>query len=422
MTFLPALLTNVIHHQDARAINDVINQKIVSTTITSPPYFDMKDYGSENQIGYGQSYSEYLKDLKKVFLAIYNITKDNGTLWIIIDSFKKDGRVIPLPFDLERELTSIGWMLQDIIIWKKDRTVPWSSKGRTQRKFEYILFFSKTNNYNYYAKRVTTIDTDQLKKWWITYPERYSPTGKSIDGIWEFPIPTQGSWGNKFIRHFCPLSSALVERIIKLSTNENDIELDPFSGSGTVPAQAAYMNRQYIGFELNNSYISMFEKYLSSTLSKQQKRYKNSTALKQNIQSFYNTIIQLRVLKYIKSILKYLKKQGKSPTIAVAEINGRSTLQHKHTKASYMICAPSYEHEAIQSIIDQIVNKPPLSKFGIEPHIILVSELLDKMKTYCGYTLQNTHQSAGYYTTASVPDGICILSSIYVNIDITQYE
>lgn len=163
MTFLPALLTNVIHHQDARAINDVINQKIVSTTITSPPYFDMKDYGSENQIGYGQSYSEYLKDLKKVFLAIYNITKDNGTLWIIIDSFKKDGRVIPLPFDLERELTSIGWMLQDIIIWKKDRTVPWSSKGRTQRKFEYILFFSKTNNYNYYAKRVTTIDTDQLK-------------------------------------------------------------------------------------------------------------------------------------------------------------------------------------------------------------------------------------------------------------------
>ena len=98
---------------------------------------------------------------------------------------------------------------------------------------------------------------------------------------------------------FCPLSSALVERIIKLSTNENDIVLDPFSGSGTVPAQAAYMNRQYIGFELNNSYISMFEKYLSSTLSKQQKRYKNSTALKQNIQSFYNTIIQLRVLKYI---------------------------------------------------------------------------------------------------------------------------
>lgn len=86
--------------------------------------------------------------------------------------------------------------------------------------------------------------------------------------------------------------------------------LDPFSGSGTVPAQAAYMNRQYIGFELNNSYISMFEKYLSSTLSKQQKRYKNSTALKQNIQSFYNTIIQLRVLKYIKSILKYLKNKG----------------------------------------------------------------------------------------------------------------
>ncbi|WP_448806936.1 DNA-methyltransferase [Akkermansia sp.] len=422
MTFFPALLTNVIHHQDARAMSDVINQKIVSTTITSPPYFDMKDYGCENQIGYGQSYSEYLKDLKKVFLAIYNITKDDGTLWVIIDSFKKDGCVIPLPFDLERELTSVGWKLQDIIIWKKDRTVPWSSKGRTQRKFEYILLFSKTKNYNYYSKRVTTTDTDQLKKWWITYPERYSPTGKAIDGVWEFPIPTQGSWGNKFIRHFCPLPTALVERIINLSTNENDIVMDPFSGSGTVPAQAAYMNRQYIGFELNHSYITMFEKHLLSTLKKQQERYKKSISLKQSRHSFHNTIIQLRVLKYIKSILKYLKKQGLTPTIAIAELNGESMLQYKHIKASYIICAPSGEHEAIQSITDQITNKPPLSKFGIEPHISLVSKLSDKKKIYCGYTLHNTHQSAGYYTANSSPNNICILSSIHVDIDITQYE
>lgn len=422
MALFPTLLTNVIHHRDARTISDVINQKVVSTTITSPPYFDMKDYGSENQIGYGQIYSEYLKDLRKVFLAIYNITKDDGTLWVIIDSFKEDGRVIPLPFDLERELTSIGWMLQDIIIWKKDRTVPWSSKGRTQRKFEYILFFSKTKKYNYYSKRVTTTDTDQLKKWWVTYPERYSPTGKAIDGVWEFPIPTQGSWGSKFIRHFCPLPAALVERIINLSTNENDIVMDPFSGSGTVPAQAAYMNRQYIGFELNHAYITMFEKYLSATLKGHKERYKKSLDLKQNIHSFHNTIIQLRVLKYIKSILKYLKKQGFTPPIAVAELNGESILQHKHTKASYTICVPLCEHEAVQSIIDQIANKPPLSKFGIEPHISLVSKLSDKTKIYNGYTLHNTHQSAGYYTIDSVPDDICILSSIYVNIDITQYE
>lgn len=120
-------LNNIISNSDARKIAD-LKIKEITTTITSPPYFDMKDYGSKNQIGFGQTYKQYLDDLQKVFKNIYESTKDCGTLWIVIDTFKSEGKVVPLPFDLAAKLSEIGWLLQDVIIWKKDKTVPWLGK------------------------------------------------------------------------------------------------------------------------------------------------------------------------------------------------------------------------------------------------------------------------------------------------------
>lgn len=77
--------------------------------------------------------------------------------------FKRDHAVVTLPFDLVQKLNSVGWKLQEIIIWKKDKTVPWSSKGFMQRKFEYVLFFSKQNNYKTNKDQVRIYDTQQLK-------------------------------------------------------------------------------------------------------------------------------------------------------------------------------------------------------------------------------------------------------------------
>jgi DNA modification methylase len=89
----------------------------------------MKDYGVVGQVGYGQKYGDYLDDLKKIFSQIYDFTKEDGTLWIIIDTFKRNNAVVTLPFDLVTRLKETGWLLQEIIIWKKDKTVPWSSNG-----------------------------------------------------------------------------------------------------------------------------------------------------------------------------------------------------------------------------------------------------------------------------------------------------
>ena len=143
-------ITNIVHNIDARNILSVLpKEAMIQTTITSPPYYDMKDYGVNNQIGFGQSYEAYLDDLQSIFEKVLHRTTDDGTLWIIIDTFKRNGSIVPLPFDLANRLRTVGWCFQDIIVWKKDKTVPWSSNGFTQKKIEYILFFSKNKRYKY---------------------------------------------------------------------------------------------------------------------------------------------------------------------------------------------------------------------------------------------------------------------------------
>ena len=197
-----------VHIGDARSLAKKLATESVDVTITSPPYFDMKDYGRPNQIGFGQSYEEYLTDLSTVFTEIFRATKPSGSLWIIVDTFRKGQEVVPLPFDLATRLKISGWTLRDIVIWKKERTVPWSHTGATKRIFEYILVFSKgTNTFKYDQDKFREV-TD-LKHWWVRYPERYNPRGKAPEEIWSYDIPVQGSWGDHYVRHFCPLPTTL---------------------------------------------------------------------------------------------------------------------------------------------------------------------------------------------------------------------
>lgn len=384
-------LLNVLYNKDARAILDTVPNNIkVTTTITSPPYYDMKDYDSDNQVGYGQSYEEYLEDLKSIFEGVFQITSEDGTLWIIIDTFKRNNQVVTLPFDLSNKLKEVGWLLQDVIIWKKDKTVPWSTNGFMQRKFEYILFFSKSNNYKSNKDDVRVYDTSQLKKWWIKYPERYNPKGKALDEVWEFPIPTQGSWGEKYIRHFCPLPQSMVATMIQISSNEDDIVLDPFAGSGTVLSQSAYMKRNYLGFELNNSYIKMFENYLKETFAESRKEYElYSENSDQSL--FERKILDLRSLKFARVLVSNIEKKSnqKDFKIFVASI-GSSEINHKLIKVEYQIIG-EIDEDVLLELINEFVDKPPLSKFGIEPSFIfLKSKKFESSKHYC-YSKTNTY-------------------------------
>jgi DNA modification methylase len=417
-----------IHNADARNIADYIHGELVTTSITSPPYFDMKDYGSENQIGFGQTYQQYLEDLKGVFLNIHNVTKNDGTLWIIIDTFKDKNGVVLLPFDLASKLKEIGWMLQDIIVWKKDKTVPWSSTGFVQRKFEYILFFSKSNNFKYYRDRVRIYDTNHLKKWWVRYPERYNPKGKTLDEVWEFSIPTQGSWGDKYIRHFCPLPTDMIGNIIQLTTDESDIVLDPFSGSGSVLVQSAYMKRKYVGFELNPKYIEMFKNYLKKTLANGTRKYELLQSDTSNQGDFEKIILILRCLKYARVLYNKIGKLFETNPIdhIVVEDIGYSEERYKLKKVLYSVV---YKHNLISSdkftsTLHGIISVPPLSKFGIEPIIELKNNMenIHSSRALYGYTSSNTHNTIGKVKMGAIPPKALILSHIKVAVVESDFE
>lgn len=383
--------SNVIYNKDSRTILDTIRSDIkIQTTITSPPYYDMKDYDFENQVGYGQNYQDYLDDLKSIFEGVFKITEEDGTLWIIIDTFKRNSQVITLPFDLSNKLKKIGWLLQDIIIWKKDKTVPWSTNGFMQRKFEYILFFSKTINYKSNKDNVRIFDTSQLKKWWIKYPERYNPKGKALDEVWEFSIPTQGSWGEKYVRHFCPLPQNMVATMIQISSDEDDNILDPFAGSGTVLAQSAYMKRNYIGFELNHEYISMFKNYLKKTFSKNRKEYESFSKNKEQ-GAFEQRILDLRSLKFARILINNIEKNTKLNEFKIfVTPKEKSKIQHKLLRVEYQIIG-QVDKTIFLDEAKVLTNKAPLSKFGIEPVFKFLNSKKINSKKHFGYTKTNTY-------------------------------
>ena len=356
---------NKVYNGDSRCLLEILPEGVqVQTTITSPPYFDMKDYGVEGQVGFGQKYEEYLEDLKEIFAQIYTVTKDDGTLWIVIDTFKRDHAVVTLPFDLVQKLNSVGWKLQEIIIWKKDKTVPWSSKGFMQRKFEYVLFFSKQNNYKTNKDQVRIYDTQQLKKWWVKYPERYNPKGKALDEIWEFPIPVQGSWGTEYIRHFCPLPKEMVATMISISTDEEDVVFDPFAGSGAVMSQSAYMKRTYLGIEINPQYINMFEAYLKSTIESGKKEYYSYMNTMDQV-AFETTIQNLRALKYGRILLNNIEKDYGINDLKIYVQRTESSISSK-IKFEYTFIGRQLDDEFYR-MISTYTNRPPLSKYGIIP-------------------------------------------------------
>lgn len=362
-----------IYNIDSRKISEVLPKELlIQTTISSPPYYDMKDYGTDGQVGFGQTYSDYLDDVTDIFKQVLEHTVEDGTLWIIVDTFKRKNGLVLLPYDIADRLKKVGWILQNIIIWKKDKTVPWASGGFVQRKFEYILFFSKSYKYKSYGDRTRVYDKDKLKNWWIKYPERYNPKGRALDEIWEFPIPVQGSWGNEYIRHFCPLPKEMVATMISLSTDEGDLVFDPFSGTGTVPAQAAYMKRKYLGFELNPDYVEQCNQYLKKTLNEGLEEYSKSLDMnKQN--NFEEEIVNLRALKFgrvlLRKIEEHIKYKNRIKLFVDQPSKKDGKIIAKYTFAGIRM------NDNISIFINEVLKKQPLSKFGIVADISIASDL-----------------------------------------------
>jgi DNA modification methylase len=238
----------------------------VQTCVTSPPYFGLRDYGHEGQIGLEQTPEEYIAAMVEVFRCVRDVLADDGTLWLNIgDSYGTKKQLLGTPWRLAFALQADGWVLRQDIIWSKPNPMPESVRDRCTKAHEYIFLMSKSERYFFDSQAIKepakTAPASRDKAgegYHADYPkgDRFS-AGERVWGadgkrnkrsVWEIALrPYKGA-------HFATFPTALVEPCILAGSRTNDIVLDPFMGSGTTAQVALQHGRQYLGCELNSEY------------------------------------------------------------------------------------------------------------------------------------------------------------------------
>ena len=241
---------------DSREMSEVEDESI-GLIITSPPYWHIKDYGIDGQIGYGQTLHEYLKDLYRVWEECFRVLEPGRRLCINIgDQFARSviyGRykIIPLHSEVISQCEKIGFDYMGAIIWQKKTTMnttggavvmgsyPYPPNGMIEIDYEFILIFKKPGK----IKRVSETAKELSKLTKEEWKEYFS-------GHWKFG-------GEKQINHEAMFPEELPRRLIKMFSFVGDIVLDPFLGSGTTVKVALELNRNAIGYEINENFIDI---------------------------------------------------------------------------------------------------------------------------------------------------------------------
>jgi len=360
-----------LHCADARELSTTFGalnlpcKPFITTTITSPPYGALKNYGGINQLGWQQRHDEYLADCGKVLEQVHAATVEQGNLWLIVDTIttRRPGgfQLQMLPFQLAEIAEDVGWVLRDVIIWHKDRTVPWAAQGRLRNAFEYVLFFVKSSTFKYYPKRLA--EPIRSSQWWIRFPERYSPEGVTPSNVWTIPIPKQGSWGQDSTRHACPLPPDLVDRLVHLSSDPGDVVFDPFAGTGTVLSRAAALGRLPLGLETNEDLVSGFEVPKVAEPSSQPRSTDPTAA----------TILKLRALKFARVVHERATGDERFTAhpvrIAIVDAVIRPRSDRKVTGSVTFVLdgRPSRaRREHLLEALQEAAGRKPASKFGVD--------------------------------------------------------
>jgi len=239
-----------------------LEDKSVDLVITSPPYWQLKDYGTENQIGYNDSYEEYINNLNLVWKESYRVLNNGCRLCVNIgDQFARAvyyGRykVIPIRTEIIKFCEAIGFDYMGAIIWQKKTTsnttggaslmgsYPTPRNGILSIDYEFILLFKKLGTPIRPSREIKE-QSKMTKEEWKTY----------FDGHWNFGGARQDG-------HIAVFPEELPKRLIKMFSFVGDTVLDPFLGSGTTSLAAKKLNRNSVGYEINPEFIPYIERKL----------------------------------------------------------------------------------------------------------------------------------------------------------------
>jgi DNA modification methylase len=265
----------VIHIGDCLEVLKRLPDASVQCVITSPPYYGLRDYGNDGQIGLEQTPEAYIAKMVEVFREVRRVLRDDGTVWLNIgDSYAGSGKggqsaekrsagwqptyankgyvppdckpkdLMGIPWLLALALRADGWYLRQDIIWHKPNVMPEPALDRCVKAHEYLFLLSKSGSYYF--------DHEAVKE-------------SAVDGggtrnrrsVWSITTkPFKGA-------HFAVMPEALVEPCVLAGSRVGDTILDPFTGSGTVAVVAERYGRSFVGAELNPDYAQIAEERIA---------------------------------------------------------------------------------------------------------------------------------------------------------------
>lgn len=264
--------TITLLHGDALAEAASLPNGSVDCIVTSPPYFGLRDYGSESQYGLEETPAAYVETMRALFNECRRVLADNGTLWLNIgDSYSgiRGGKSAPdnknkhaeadtpssftgkgsqrknllgIPWRVAFALQDDGWILRNSIIWNKPNAMPESVTDRLSGRHENLFMFSKSQRYWF--------DLDPIREASGGGVGR-NDRGKNPGDVWS--INTQPFPG----AHFAVFPQELARRCIVAGCKPGGTVLDPFSGSGTTGLVAQQNGRKYVGIDISAEYLKL---------------------------------------------------------------------------------------------------------------------------------------------------------------------
>lgn len=261
---------------DTREVLKGLPDEVFQCCVTSPPYWGVRDYGVEGQIGAEPLLPDYISDLVAVFREVRRVLKKDGVFWLNIgNTYTSGGRtwrqsdsknkgramsyrpdtpkglkkkdLIGVAWMLAMECQLDGWYLRNDIIWNKPNCQPESVKDRLTVSHEYIFMMTKSEKYFFDQKA-------------IQEPVKNGSGWKNKRTVWDINTEPYAE------AHFAVFPRALVRPCVLAGSKVGDLVLDPFFGSGTVGVVCKELGRRAVGIEMKPAYVEIAKKRLDSPI------------------------------------------------------------------------------------------------------------------------------------------------------------
>lgn len=291
MTYPQGFLNKIIQG-DCLEVSKILPDESIDCCVTSPPYWHLRDYGVEGQLGLEKTPEEYVQNLVNLFQEVRRVLKPQGTLWLNLGDSYAEKNLVGIPWRVALALQAAGWYLRQDIIWSKPAVMPESVTDRCTKSHEYVFLLSKNPRYYFDAEAIK--EPAVCGNWGArlarpsnkSFPDELKNGIRSSKRRGEFNGKTNALPGREAFRsiknlrnkrsvwtvstkpfkeaHFATFPEDLITPMVLAGCPQGGVVLDPFMGSGTTALIAQKLGRNYIGIELNPAYIEIASKRVGS--------------------------------------------------------------------------------------------------------------------------------------------------------------